>query len=679
MTDREIKSLVSREISAAQIYDSTELREKRERALNYYNGEMPDTPHNKHRSKMTSRDVSDVIGWILPSLMRVFTSGESLGRFDPVNEGDEAGAQQATEYINYKLWKDHDGYRIIWDACHDALLLQNGILKHWWDDSKECEYSTHTGLFEDQVTLLMSEEGVEVKAATQNDDGTYDLKIERTQTTGRLRLDVVAPENFLIDDASEYVSEEETRFCAERREITRSELVKMGFDRDKVDKIPTFSTDTTNAQIDDARKDDFNEELNDTSDRSMQIVEVFECYILADVDNDGIAERIRCYVGGGGENGTLIDWDVWDDDLPFTDLVASRVPHRWEGRSIADETMDIQQVKTVLTRQSLDNIYAHNNPQREVEQGSIVNPDQLTSPQFNGVIQTKKGSKPIINHVIPFTADKSLGALAYFDSVVERRTGVSKSTMALDPSALQNQTATAVNAQRDSSYSKVELIARNMAEMGWKRFFKMMLRLYVKHQDKPDIVRLRDEWVPIDPRHWNANMDVTIDIGLGTGSRDRDVATLGDVLAKQIMVTDRLTENGFSEQALDMLPKIQRTLVKQAESAGLKNPEEYFPEVSDEMLIGMKKQAAEQKSSNPDADKVKAEMAMQQQKMQAEMAMQKQKMEMDFKLKEAQFAAEIKLKEQQMIAEFRLKEQQQDMGQKTGAGLQAVRFGGNVG
>jgi hypothetical protein len=678
MTDDEVKTLLAREISAAQTYDSTELKEKRERALNYYNGEMPDTPSMPNRSKMVSKDVADTIGWILPSLMRVFTASENMGVYEPTKKGEEAHAEQATTYINNKFWKSHDGYRIVWDSCHDALLLQNGIIKHWWDDSKECEYSTHSGLTEDQLVILTAGEGIEVKAATENEDGTVDVKIERTVTSGRMELDVVAPENFLIDDASEYIDEDETKFCGERMEKTRSDLVKMGFDRKLVDEIPAYGADT-DSEIDEARKTDIDTEDGDTSDRSMQVVEVFECYILADVDGDGVAERVQAYLGGSGENGKLLKWSVWDDDLPYTDLVASRVPHRWEGRSISDDTMDIQQVKTVLTRQSLDNIYAHNNPQKEVEEGSVVNPDQLANPQFGGTIRKKKGSLPIVHHVIPFTADKSLAGLEYFDSVTEKRTGVSRSTMALDPNALQNQTATAVNAGRDSSYSKVELIARNMAEMGFKRLFMMMLRLYIKHQDRADIVFIGKDWIEVDPRPWNVNMKVTVDTGLGTGSRDRDMAMLDGVLTKQIMIMERLIGNGFPELAVEMLPKIQRTLIKQAESAGLKNPDEYYPDIPPEMLEGMKQKAGEGQE-NPDMQKMKMEMQMKQAEMQARLALDKQKMEQDAALDAEKFNQEMALKREQLIAEIQLKRETARLGQATqGNASQPVRMGGQPG
>jgi hypothetical protein len=378
----------------------------------------------------------------------------------------------------------------------------------------------------------------------------------------------------------------------------------------------------------------------------------------------------------------LLDWETWDDDLPFTDLVTMRVPHRFDGRSIADETMDIQQIKTVLVRQAIDNTYAHNNPQREFEVGSVLNPEQLTNPKFGGLIQKKKGTPPITPHVIAYTADKNFAALSYFDDVIEKRTGVSRSTMALDPDALQNQTATAVQASKDSSYSKVELMARNLGEMGLKRLFRMLLRLVVKHQDREDIIRLNDEFVPMDPRHWNANMDVSIDVGLGTGSRDRDMSMLESVLQKQVMMIDRLAGAGFMPQALQLLPKLRNTLVRQAEAAGIRNADDYYPDISEDDIKGMMQQAG-QKKEDPklamEAQKHQQDMMMKKADMEAEAILAQKKLDAEIMLKREQMAAEMDLKQMQMQAEMKLKREQMLLGVQANANMQEIQFGGELG
>lgn len=681
MDDLKIKTLISSAISDAEKYDENELSEDRVRALEYYRGLMRDTPSQANRSKTMTSDVADTVNWILPGLMRVFASSSALGTFEPVNENDRQFSEQASEYINYKFWKEWNGYRVLWDAFHDALLLKNGIIKHWWDDSEVFETSVHTGLSDMDLAALTSDEDVEVLTASEEpyEDGVqYNVKIKRTDKMGTLKMEVVQPENFLIDSKADCIDEDVVNFCAQRDEVTRSDLVKMGFDKDKVYSLPTGNDDN---QEDEAR-DDYSRSDKDDANRANELIELYECYINIDVDDDGITERIRAYIAGNGENGTLLNWEVWDDDLPFTDLVTMRIPHRFDGRSIADDTMDVQQIKTVLVRQAIDNTYAHNNPQREVEKGSVLNPEQITNPKFGGVIQKKPGSAPITPHLIAYTADKSFAALDYFDNVIEKRTGVSRSTMALDPDALQNQTATAVQASKDSSYSKIELMARNLGEMGLKRLFKSLLRLVVKHQCRADIIRLNDEFVPMDPRFWNASMDVSIDVGLGTGSRDRDMAMLEGVLQKQVMLIDRLGQGGFMPQALQLLPKLRNTLVRQAEAAGIRNAEEYYPEVTEQEVQAMSQQAAQPKQDPKlamEAQKHQQDMQMKQAEMQSNAKLEQQKLEAEIMLKREQMAAEMDLKRTQMQAEMALKREQMLMGAQANANMQDIRFGGEIG
>jgi hypothetical protein len=288
---------------------------------------------------------------------------------------------------------------------------------------------------------------------------------------------------------------------------------------------------------------------------------------------------------------------------------------------VFDDTSDIQRIKTVLSRQMLDNLYWVNNPMNTAEENSIVNPEMLRSPRFGGTVYHKKGSVPPAPFQVEFIGDKALLGLQHFDQVREVRTGVSRSTMALDPEALQNQTATAANNQKDAAYSQVELIARNQAELGWKRVFKQILKLIVKHQDRPRTIRLRDTWVEMDPRSWNSNMDATINIGLGTGSRDRDMAMLNTILNVQIAMTDRLAQGGFSAQALEMVPKINMTATKLAESAGIKNPDQFYLDLKPEMLEQMKQEAANRPDPEMEKEKVKAQTQMQAEQMKSQTAL----------------------------------------------------------
>ena len=678
MDESGLKALLDEEIKSSIAYDDTELSDKRTRYLEYYRGEMTDTPARSGGSSVVSRDVADTIGWMLPGIIRVFTASDRMAEYEPVTQRDEAFAEQATDYCNYVFWKDNPGYRILWDVTHDSLLQGNGIVKHYWDDSEECDYFEHSGMTEEQIALLMQEPGVEITAQSKDEiqvmegqEGpvqvqTYSIKLKRVTRNGTLRVEAIEPENFLLDKEATCI--EEARFCAHRDEVTRTKLIEMGFDRDIVDGLsPSHETGLREEEL---ARNELYDTIGQTGDESMALIEIYECYIRADMDGDGKAETVRAYYAGQAGAGELLDWEVWDDDLPFSDIPCEPVPHRWDARSVADETLDIQRIKTVLLRQMLDNLYASNTPQQEAEQGSVLNPEALTKPKFGQIIWRKPGSTPIVRHEVPFVADKAMVGLEYMDAVAEKRTGVSRSTMALDPETLQNQTATANQNQRDAAYSQIELIARNQAELGWRRVFRQILKLIVKHQDRPRIIRLRDEWVEMDPRSWNAKMDVTINVGLGTGSRDRDMAMLQQVLAGQVMLADKAMAGGMPELSVEMLPRIIKTMVKIAESSGLKNPTDFFPEMGPEAVQQMMAKLQEMKSQ-PDPkvqaeqarlefekEKTAAELQMDQQKTQAQMQADQQKMTTQAELDREKMREEMALRREQIAAEMNLKREQ---------------------
>ena len=680
-SETEIKALVAEEIRSAINYDETELSAKRAKAMEYYRGEMRDTPAMEGRSSVVSRDVADAIGWMLPGVIRVFTASDRMALYEPVQPGDEAGAQQATDYVEYLFWKENPGYRIMWDATHDSLLLANGIVKHWWDASEECEYSEHTGMTAEQIALLQMEQGVEITAQKEGepqrvmdpqsgqpvDLPTFDIKVKRVTRNGRLRIECIEPENFLLNREARCIGTDDPRFrfCAHRDMKSRSDLIEMGFDKQVINNLPAYREQPFSEETLAREEDEVVGGFYDVGDHSTTLIEVFECFMKLDTDGDGVSELARIYYAGSEGQGELLDWEVWDDDVPFTDIPCEPVPHRWDARSMADETTDIQRIKTVLSRQMLDNLYASNIPMIEAEAGTVVNPEMLLSPKFGGIIWRQKGSvatAPLKPMTVPFVGDKVMGALEYFDAVTTKRTGISRATAALDAETLQNQSATAARDQQDASYSQTELVARNMAELGWKRVFKQILRLIVKHQDRPKTIRLRDEWVEMDPRYWNANMDVTINVGLGTGSRERDLQMLGIVAANQKEIIGMMGPTNPVVKPGQFVG----TMHKIVEAAGLKSPDQYFSKPTPEEM-----QAYQQEQANkPDPEMEKAKMKIEADtakaqsdaqldamKSQQDLVLQREKMMLEAELKREQIAAEMQLKQEQLAAELELKRQ----------------------
>jgi hypothetical protein len=684
--EKKLEAIVSQQIELAKSHNSEEGEGDRAKALDYFFGRMDKyIPPEVNRSKVVSRDVADAMGWMLPPIMRTFTASDKMAIAEPVDEDDVEFCREATDGLNYVFWKDNKGYEIVYSGTWDSLLHGNAIVKTFYDQTPIYKVSFHSGLDEDQVALLLQEDengdAPEVLAQTERPTvdpmtgeqvALYDLKIKRKKASGRFVIEVIPRDRFLIHEDA--VSTDDAAFSGHWEPKTRSDLIEMGYDKDDVFSIPEANRNET---PEDAARRLF-AGSNDAADESMEVVDYYECFIRIDVDDDGEAELVRaCYGGsgnkgnGGVKRGSLLHWEVWEDENPFDDIPCEPVPHRLTARSLADETMDRQEVKTVLERQGLNNIYATNNPQRHAK-GKFDNTDELVNPTFGGVVFGDANSE-VVDLSIPFVANHVFEALAYQDEVIQRRTGISRQGMALDPDKLQNQTATANQNQTDAQFSQAEQIARNMSEWGWKKVFRKLLRLMVKHQG-PRTLMMNGKAIRIDPRHWNADMDVTINVGLGTGSRDRDLVHLQGILQTQMLMTDRFMAAGATEDAIDMLPKILRTMTKMAESAGIRNPEDFYPEYTQEKLEQLKKLAAAPKpdpavelekvkaqtAKEIEAFKVQASMQTEQAQIQAQAQKDQMQMQREIEKERAQMEADVQVKMAEMQADAQLKAQEFD-------------------
>jgi hypothetical protein len=471
----------------------------------------------------------------------------------------------------------------------------------------------------------------------------HDCKVKRCKETGRIQVKVLPPEEFLIERNATQLDEDHVRFCGHRYLDTRSNLIKAGYDRARVEAIPTSNT-LGNSQEKLSREDFHLATTPDAADQAVEQVEVFETYLLVDYDGDGVAEWRKVVMGGQAGARSVLANDEWGEDLPFTDLVPEPVPHRWRGRSLFDETADIQRIKSVLMRQTLDNLYQSNNPMQEVVEGAVLNLDALINRELGANVFVKSpGAIRTID--VPFTAQQSFGMLEYLDKIRGARTGVSEQSMGLGADALQNQSATSANLQATAAYTKQEAYARNVAEVGLKRLFRAILKLMVKHQDRPRVIRLRGTFVEMSPSAWDADMDVAVNVGLGSGSRDKDMAMLAGIKQSQEMI---LAQMGPTGPLVD-LSNYRNTLAKMVEISGAKNVDQFFNEIPPQVLQQMKQQASQPK---PDPKMLE---------LQAKTQADAQKMQMQAQIEQAKAQALIQMEQQRMQMEFAMKQKQSEL------------------
>lgn len=657
------------------------------RAVEYYQGVMKDTPHDKGRSAMVSRKVRTQIKKVLPSIVRTILGNDQVVEYQPVGQNDERGAAQATDYVNSVVLLESDGYRAIESAIHDALLLRNGILHWWFEEKLTAKVSSHTGLPEDAFATLVSAQDVEVLGHTERQEQTeageiavHDVKIKRIVTERNVRASAVPRERFLIHPDA--VSLSDSPLVGEKMQVRRSDLVAMGHDKEAVWALPIGDDDDYEQEI---RRDSW--ESDREADRANELVDYYDLFIRLDTDGDGIAElRHMVLAGGLGENNILVDEEA--DEPQYCDLKVLSQPHQWEGISLFDDTADIQRVETVLLRQTLDNLYWQNNPQPTVQSGVVENMDAVFNPEFGLPIRVKQGvdvRTALGFNQVPFVAQQSFAMLEYMDREAQERTGVTDASSGMAPDALQNMTAKASAMIEAAGVGQTELMVRTLAE-GLRVFFRGLLRLVVKHQDVPRTVRLRGEWVQFDPRQWNAEMDCSVNTGLGAGTRERDMQIM-----QLVMMTQEKLFAAFGADNPFVKPENVSAMLKQMiQAAGLKTPGLYFTE-PDPAEVKAKIEAQKNQPSpemakveaqaKADQARIQAQAQADQQKMQAQMQSDRMKMQADAQLRREQMQHEVQLKREQMMAEIQLKREQMALEAEIRAAMptSGVQFGGVVG
>ena len=577
---QEILSVLNREISNASGFIGGELVSRRKKSLEYYLG-MPLGNEQEGRSQVVSNDVLDTVESLMPSLMRIFTAGDNVFSCEGVGPEDDEMARQCSDYLNYIFYKENKGFVALYTAFKDALIQKNGILKVYWDDANKTEREEYTRLTDDEFNDLVADPEVKVKNHSEYEEPItdelgkeldkltlHDVVINRTRLYGQVKIEPVPPEEFLIERRVKDI--DSANFVAHRTNKTRSELVEMGYDKDKVMSLPTGDSDYTREDKFVRHQNvDFSHGVQD-GDKSSADILVHECYLRMDVNEDGKTELVKFLLAGDG-NFEILDMEEVDT-IPFVSMTPVIMPHRFHGRSVSELVEDIQLIKSTVMRQMLDNMYLTNNNRVAVQDGQVAMDDLLTN-RPGGIVRTKQ---PPQNVMMPIQAqpitEQASGMLAYLDSVKETRTGITRQSQGLDANTL-NKTATGQNQILTQSQMRMELIARIFAETGVKDLALKMFELVCKYQQKEKIVRIRGKYIPMRPFEWKDRINVTVQVGLGTGSKEQQLILLNAILERQMQAIN-LQQNAFGPMV--NLRNIYNTLKKLIENAGLNGVEPYF-------------------------------------------------------------------------------------------------------
>ena len=663
MTEDEFEVTVRQYITDAIQYIEDEISPVRAESTKFYQGD-PFGNEQDGRSQVVSRDVRDAIQAVLPSMMRVFFGSEKTVEFVTRNSNDVPMAEQATDYINHILQQDNDALGIFYSVFKDALMNKGGFVKWWWDDSEEVHTYNFEGLDEGAFGLILQEEGVEavsvesvpapgvpqeqlaqMEAQGQPAPQVYNVEIKRSRKRDKVAIETMPPEEFFVDAAAR--SLEDAQVVGHRTLATISSLVALGYDRAMLEDHLTDQVAFTNSDEYWARHDRTTG-MGPISAYERRRVLYCEAWCYIDYDGDGLAELRRvCTVG---DNYQVVNNEP-ASSIPFAMFACDPEPHVFFGSDIADLTKDIQRIKSAVLRGMLDSLSFALYPRTGFVEG-MVDVDDLLNPEVGSLIRMRQPGM-VQQLDVPFLGKDAFPMVAYLDQMKEARTGLSGASQGLNPDVLQSTTRAAVDATVRGAEQRLELMARLFAETGFKRMFKGILKLVIEHQDKERVLRLRDEWVPVDPRVWDSSMDCTVNVGLGSGMAEERLAVLNQVMMRQQEAMEKLGPSN----PLVGLGNIRHTLAKMLEISGYKDSSQFFKPIP----IDFEPPPPEPPPPSPEELLAQAQMA----DIQARTSIDQQKVELDaYKAQQlderesARIAGDISIREFQ--AETKAAQQQTD-------------------
>jgi hypothetical protein len=539
LDDSQILDIVSQELTSASGGETggDAIDSNRQAALASYLGQA-DGKEQAGRSSVVSTDVADAIEWILPEIVKAFTQNNDVVKFDATHEGDEQQAELESQYVYDIFMKDNNGFLVLHQFIKDALMQKNGFVKVFYENETTVTKESYTGLTPIEYDVLLGHKDVELVETTTtiHQEGEmeipfYDCKVRISRTKGKVNVISVPPEEFRCSSMHNSVDLSTARFTAHVYLKTKSELVADGYDKELVDSFPT--NEDYNQMRDyrfSMQEETANASYDASLDDSQQLIEIAECYMYMDIDEDGIAELVKVDVVGG-ENPTHILEIEEIEENPFISATAILMSHKLYGLSIYDRLKQIQEQKTTLWRNILDNMYFQNN-QRTIVLENQVNLDDLMISRPGGIVRAKR-SDAVMPFPTPQLPNDSYKMMDYLDQVRSGRVGVSPEGPVTDTMIGDRVGSQGVERMMSQKEELVGLMVRVIAETGVKPICHMIRRNVIKHQDVVADYVHRGNWIKVDPSTWRDRQRTTIRVGTGSGNRKEQLAALNTMFMLQ--------------------------------------------------------------------------------------------------------------------------------------------------
>ncbi len=593
MSDNQIVGFLGRKIYQAMNDEDGDLSDTRQDIFDRYYGDLYGSERDGY-SKFTTREVLETIEWALPALLRIFLGSDRAVAFDPVGPEDEDLAAQETDVVNYKVLRANggDGFIAIHDFIKDALMYPVGYIKAYVEEQEKTTTHFVKGVPAEGLAKLLETDDIEiieqdskvvqipiptVDPENPNQVDTqptpvelFDLKYRQTKTEQILKLMSVPGEEALVDNDLTTLNLDDGDFVCHRVRKAYSELVRQGYDPDELDSVGTYE----DYQWNDERTnrlfyEDEDPDAEDEDDPSMRRFWVHECYAWFDNDGTGVAQYRKVVLIG-----TRIFENEEVDYQPLTAMSSILVPHKHNGLSIAQIVLDLQELLTTLTRQLLDNIYRINIRRKIISEDALLDDGTTMEAMLNIQSEWIPVRGRAADAIYPETTQSIVGeilpVITHVQTATSMRTGIAPENN-IDSDVLQQTTAGAFMGAMEKAGERLEMLARIMAETGFKQLFRKVHQLCRMYPDMTTTIKLRGKWVDVDPSEWQERTNMSVNVGLGFNNKQQMTMLLTQLLAMQ----KEALPTGLAD-----LANIYNTLEKLVESAGVGAVEQFFKDPS---------------------------------------------------------------------------------------------------
>ena len=558
---------------------------ERAESTEFYLGNEPEGTSSL-QSEFVSTDVRESVLFMLPSIMRTFFGTKKIVEFVPKGPEDIQLAEQQTDYINYLIREKNPGFQVLYDVFKDALVRKTGFVKVFWDDSVTATTHEYSNIDPQSYQALILDKNVEVieesvtketittfdpisqGEITQEIPASYDLTIRRLKPKDQVCIESVPPEEILISRHARDI--ETASYVAHRMIKSVSDLVAMGYDQEEIEEYAGYggsALDPESYEEQEARNPFDNMVYPDRHDAGGKDVYYVEHYLYYDFDGDGIDERIRVCTAGDALN--VLNVEPWDE-LPICMFCPDPEPHTAIGSCPADYLKPIQAAKSQIMRDTLDSLGHSIFPRMGIVEGQ-VNVDDVLNTDIGQPIRMRAPGM-VQPFAVPFVGKEAFPVLGYLDESKENRTGVSKASAGLNAEALQSTTSAAVTATMSGAQGRVELICRHFAEGGLKAMFKTVNNLVIKHQNAQDVFRLNGKFIPVDPRYWDSDKDMVVNVAISKSSDEEKFQVLTQVAGKQEQILQLLGP----QNPLVSMQQYANTLTRMIELAGFQDAQSFI-------------------------------------------------------------------------------------------------------